>query len=69
MSLAARKRIAAGQRASWARVRAEKVGNLLKPHALSGKPKRRILAAGRKRIAAAAKARWARVRAAKARKA
>lgn len=50
-------------------MRAEKVGNLLKPHALSGKPKRRILAAGRKRIAAAAKARWARVRAAKARKA
>lgn len=53
MSKAARKRIAAAQRARWAKIKGKT------------KPKRRISAAGRKRIAAAQRARWAKVRAAK----
>jgi hypothetical protein len=47
MSVAARRRIAAAQRARWAKKKT---------------PKRRISAAGLARIRAAAKARWARVK-------
>jgi hypothetical protein len=56
MSAAGRKRIAAAQRARWAKVQG---------HAAAPKPKHTISAAGKKRIAAAARARWARIRAAK----
>lgn len=59
LSAAARERIAAAQRARWARVRGTtKTG----PTA----PKTRVMsAAARKRIAAAQRARWAKVKAAK----
>ena len=57
MSAAARERIAAAQRARWAR---QKGGG-----SASTKPKRKMSAAGRARIAAAARARWAKFRAAK----
>jgi hypothetical protein len=53
MSAAGRARIAAAQRARWAKVKGQ------------GKPKRKLSAAGRARIAAAQKARWAKIRAAK----
>ena len=58
MSAAARRKIAAAQRARWAKV---KGGKSEKP---DQKPKRKMSAAGRKKIAAAAKARWARAKAA-----
>ena len=54
MSAAARARIAAAQRARWARTRGQKV--------ISIAPKRRISAAGLARIRAAQRARWARLR-------
>jgi hypothetical protein len=55
LSVAARARIAAAQRARWAKV---KTGQTK-----SGTPKKRTLsAAARKRIAAAQRARWAKVR-------
>jgi len=57
MSAAARARIAAAQRARWARTRSHKVVSIA--------PKRHISAAGLARIRAANRARWARVRAAK----
>jgi len=57
MSAAARRRIAAAQRARWAKVKGQKVVPIK-----AGK--RRLSAAGRARIAAAARARWAKVRAA-----
>ena len=60
MSAAARAKIAAAQRARWARVNAGKPA-LAKP----AKGKRTMSAAARASIAAAQKARWARVRAAK----
>jgi hypothetical protein len=56
MSSAGRKRIAAAQRARWAKLRGQVPAQ---------KPKRHISAAGKKRIAAAARARWAKVGAAK----
>ena len=57
MSAAGRARIAAAQRARWAKVK----GNV----ASGGKaPKRRMSAAARAKIAAAAKARWAKAKAA-----
>jgi hypothetical protein len=58
MSLAARRKIAAAQRARWAKAK----GKAVKP----AKKKRTMSAAGRARIAAAARARWAKIRAAKA---
>jgi hypothetical protein len=58
MSAAARRRIAAAQRARWARVKSQKVVPIKAgTHHIS--------AAGRARIAAAARARWARMRAGK----
>ena len=59
MSAAGRARIAAAQRARWAKVKGK--GNITDGAA---KPKRKMSAAGRARIAAAAKARWAKAKAA-----
>ena len=59
LSVAARARIAAAQRARWAKVRAGKGNVVTMPQ------KRTLSAAARKRIAAAQKARWAKVKAAK----
>ena len=57
LSAAGRARIAAAQRARWAKLRGRKQN-------VVAMPKRRALsAAGRKKIAAAQRARWARVRA------
>lgn len=53
MSTAARKRIAAAQKARWAKARAEAGA----PQ--QSKPKRKLSAAGRKAISEAAKKRWA----------
>ena len=62
MSPEARARIAAAQRARWAK---QKGLNAQSPKAASnGKPKRRLSAAGRKAIAAAAQRRWAAAKAA-----
>ena len=62
LSLGARRRIAAAQRARWAKVRAEKKGGLV----VVAKTKRRVMSAdARRRIAMAQKARWAKVRAQK----
>jgi exonuclease VII small subunit len=58
LSAAARARIAAAQRARWAKHR-----NTARKAV--GRPKRRISSAGIARIRAAAKARWAKIRAAK----
>ena len=60
LSAAARRRIAAAQRARWAK---RKAASNRKP--TSAALKRHISAAGRARIAAAARARWAKIRAAK----
>jgi hypothetical protein len=57
LSAAGRKRIAAAQRARWAKIRARKQN-------VVAMPKRRTMSAsGRKKIAAAQRARWAKVRA------
>jgi hypothetical protein len=58
MSAAARRKIAAAQRARWAKQKGQKVVPIK-----AGK--RHISAAGLARIRAAARARWARVRAGK----
>jgi len=58
MSVAARERIAAAQRARWARQKGSSGSR-------ATKPKRKMSAEGRARIAAAARARWAKFRAAK----
>jgi hypothetical protein len=59
MSVAARRKIAAAQRARWAKVKT------LKPVLVAANPsntRRTISPAGRRRIAAAQRARWAKVR-------
>jgi len=61
MSAGARRRIAAAQRARWARQK----GTAGQNGSATAQPKRRISAAGIARIRAAARARWAKVRAAK----
>jgi hypothetical protein len=62
LSASARERIAAAQRARWAKVR-ESSGRTPKVVAM---PKRRTMsAAARKKIAAAQRARWAKVKSAK----
>ncbi len=59
-SASARKKIAAAQRARWARVRAQKVVPITKGRP---KPRRRTMSASaRRKIAAAQRARWARVK-------
>jgi hypothetical protein len=56
LSAAGRKRIAAAQRARWAKIRGDK-------QKIVAMPKRRTMsAASRKKIAAAQRARWAKVR-------
>lgn len=60
MSASARGRIAAAQKARWAKLKGAK--SAIDP---AQKPKRRMSPASRAKIAAAAKARWARVKAAK----
>lgn len=55
MSASARARIAAAQKARWAKV---------KGNGGSGEPRRKMSAAARAKIAAAAKARWAKAKAA-----
>ena len=62
MSAAARARIAAAQKARWAKQKGE--SETAAPSA-APKRKRKMSAAGRARIIAATKARWARVRAGK----
>ena len=60
LSASARKKIAAAQRARWARVRAQKVVPITKGRP---KPRRRTMSASaRRKIAAAQRARWARVK-------
>lgn len=60
LSAAARARIAAAQRARWARVKSSQKQNVVTM------PKKRTMSsAARKRIAAAQRARWAKLRAAK----
>lgn len=61
ISAPGRARIAAAQKARWARVRA-KSG---KPNVITMPKKRTLSAAARKKIAAAQRARWAKVKAAK----
>ena len=61
LSLGARRRIAAAQRARWAKVRAQKKGAVA-----AGPKKHRVMSLdARRRIAAAQRARWAKVRAQK----
>jgi hypothetical protein len=61
LSATARKRIAAAQRARWAKVR----GNGKQTHNVVSMPKKKTMsAAARKKIAAAQRARWAKVKAA-----
>ena len=57
MSAAGRAKVAAAQRARWAKIKTAK-------SAVAVKPKRTMSAAGRAKIAAAAKARWAKAKAA-----
>jgi len=57
MSASGRKRIAAAQRARWARVRAQNVVSIAPKRA-----KRTMSASARRKIAAAQRARWARVK-------
>lgn len=57
LSAAGRKRIAAAQRARWAKVRGEK------PNVVTMLKRRPMSAAARRKIAAAQRARWARVKA------
>jgi hypothetical protein len=59
MSASARARIAAGQRARWAKVHKAK-----KPTQAAGKRKRTLSPAAKAKIAAAARARWAKAKAA-----
>ena len=66
MSASARARIAAAQRARWAKLKrnSSKIQSSKNPSIRAGKP-RRMSAAGRARIIAATKARWARFHAAR----
>jgi hypothetical protein len=61
MSAAGRERIAAAQRARWAKVR----GSATKNNLVTMPKKRTMSAASRKKIAAAQRARWAKAKAAK----
>jgi hypothetical protein len=62
MSASGKARIAAGQRARWAKVRAEKVQD--EKVEIGPKRRRQMTAAWRAKIAAAARARWRRAKAA-----
>ena len=60
MSTAARARIAAAQKARWAKVKKAEAAPVV-----ASKPKRTMSPAGRAKIVAAQKARWAKIKAAK----
>ena len=64
LSAAARARIAAAQRARWAKVRANGGQSAQRPKVVSMPKKKTMSAAARRRIAAAQRARWAKVKAA-----
>ena len=66
MSASGRKRIAAAQRARWAKVKASQK---VVPIAQGQKRKRTMSASARRKIAAAQRARWAKVKAKQAKKA
>lgn len=63
LSAAARAKIAAAQRARWAKLRGQSGQTARKPNVVS-MPKKTISTAARKRIAATQKARWAKIKAA-----
>jgi hypothetical protein len=58
-SLAARRKMAAAQKARWAEIKKSKASTSEK-----SKPKRKVSRAARKKMAAAQKARWAKIKAA-----
>jgi hypothetical protein len=62
---AARARMAAAQKARWAKYRAANGQTAVKDHSRTAKPVRVMSASARRKIAAAQKARWAKVRAGK----
>jgi peptidoglycan hydrolase CwlO-like protein len=62
VTAAARRRMAAAQRARWAKVRQEAQNQQTNKPQTTSSPKRTIAAAGRRRIAAAQRARSAKVR-------
>jgi len=69
VTAAARRRMAAAQRARWAKVRQQaQTPHTNKRHTTSS-PKRTLSAAARRKIAAAQRARWARVKAQQVKKA
>jgi hypothetical protein len=61
LSADARARIAAGQRARWAKIKGNSSAAPAK--ASNGKPKRKVSAATKARLAAVARARWAKAKA------
>jgi len=64
LSAAARERIAAAQRARWAKLRGKGRQTVQKPNVVSMPKKKTMSAAARRKIAAAQRARWVRVKAA-----
>jgi hypothetical protein len=58
MSASGRRKIAAAQRARWAKVKSQNVVSIAK----GAKPKRTMSASARRKIAAAQRARWAKVK-------
>jgi hypothetical protein len=69
VSAAARRRMAAAQRARWARERKKTQTGSAKGQRSAASPRRTLSPAARRRIAAAQKARWAKFRAQHAKKA
>ena len=67
LSAAARAKIAAAQRARWAKVRADNKGNGSRRQSVVAVPKKKrvMSAAARKKIAAAQRARWAKLKSTK----
>ena len=65
LSTTARRKMAAAQKARWAKVRSQS-GAAINGKPGSSRPKRTLSAAARRKIAAAQRARWAKVRAAQA---
>jgi len=65
MSVAGRRRIAAAQRARWAKLKGKKAGATKSATTGTAGGTRHVSAAARRKMAAAQKARWAKVRAAK----
>src|SRR5215831_6329719 len=65
MSAAGKAKIAAAQKARWAKIHAAKGGTQAAKPAMPAKRKGAMSAAGRARIVAAQKARWAKIKAAK----